>query len=585
MLDRTELTMRDASARPQSWNAATSTIDAVIASNAPVARRDLDGEFDEILDPEGADLEDLIGASVLDGHRADGINCVLGTVAAARVENNEVVATLRMSERPDVAAIVKDISAGIVRHLSVGYSVAEWRNGTANGRRTRTAVKWSPKEVSFVAIPADRNAHTRGFEMENQTSRQTARPNINREIRELASRAGVDLAVVDDLIDRQVSIDEARSAILNDIIRRGVIVSPSRHNDTTFDNPEFFRRAVSDALYTRIDPKSKPSPQAQQFVGLSLVEIGRLTLQRNGINTSGMGADGIITRALGSTSDYPATLANVLDKTLRTAYDAAPSGLKQVARQTTNVDFRNKMRIMLDSTGLTLDPTEETGEFRSGGMIDAAEGYSVRTYGKIFGITRKVLVNDDLGAFGDISRRLGIAAAQFEAKFLADLLISNPTMADDSKRLFCADHGNVSDTGAAPSVETLTAARLAMRKQTGKGGGLISVTPRILVVGADLETEAEKLIAEIRPVTVDEVNPFSKLTALVVEPRLPEYGWYLVADPAEIDGLEYAYLASSPGPQIESRIGFETDGLETKVRLDFGGGFVDWRGWYYNAGH
>src|SRR5262249_23602609 len=151
-------------------------------------------------------------------------------------------------------------------------------------------------------------------------------------------------------------------------------------------------------------------------------------------------------------------------------------------------------------------------------------------------------------AMGDISRRLGIAAAQFEATQLANLLISNngagPTIGDDKKALFCADHGNLASDGAAPSVDTLTEARLAMRHQTGKGGGLISVTPSILVVGADLETTGEKLISEIRPVTVDAVNPFSKLTKLVVEPRLPEAGWYLVASPGEIDGLEYAYLAS-----------------------------------------
>jgi Mu-like prophage major head subunit gpT len=199
-----------------------------------------------------------------------------------------------------------------------------------------------------------------------------------------------------------------------------------------------------------------------------------------------------------------------------------------------------------------------------------------------------VIVNDDLDAFGDISRRLGIACAQFEAQTLADLLLSNtaagPVMGDDSKTLFHTGHGNIASTGAAPSVATLTTARLSMRHQTGKGGGLISVTPSILVVPAELETTGEQLITQIRPVTLDAVNPFSKLTRLVVEPRLPPLAWYLVASPGEIDGLEYAYLASSPGPQLQSRLGFEVDGLETRVRLDFGCGFVDWRGWYYNPG-
>ena len=49
-------------------------------------------------------------------------------------------------------------------------------------------------------------------------------------------------------------------------------------------------------------------------------------------------------------------------------------------------------------------------------------------------------------------------------------------------------------------------------------------------------------------------------------------------------GLTYAYLAGSEGPQIETRAGFEVDGVETKVRLDYGAGFEDWRAWYTNGG-
>jgi phage head maturation protease len=585
MLDRLSLTMRDAMARPSSWDAKARTIEAVIASNAPVSRRDAQGEFLEILDPAGADLSALRGASVLDGHDQSGVASVIGVVEDARVEAGEIIARLRLSSRPELDPVVRDIGDGVIRHLSVGYSVEAWTDGTQAGKRSRTATKWTPREVSFVAVPADRNAHTRSTTM---TTTTTDRPAINRSIRELAQRAGVATTITNDLIDRQATIDEARAAILDDIVRRGSIsIMPTRDHQT-FDDPEFFRTTVADGLYVRIDPKSKPSEAARQYVGMSLVEIGRVVLQRNGVNVTGLGPDGIVTRALESTSDYPAIMANVLNKSLRVAYEAAPSGLKDVARQTSAVDFRAKMRIMLDSTGFKLEAVPETGEFKHGSMVDASESYSVSTFGKIFGITRKVIVNDDLDAFGDISRRLGIAAAQFEAQTLADLLLANaglgPVMQDDSKTLFHADHGNLASTGAAPSVDTLSAARQAMRLQTGKGGGLISVTPRALVVGADLETAGEKLIAEIRPVVVDEVNPFSKLQRLVVEPRLPAKAWYMVADAAEIDGLEYCYLASSPGPQLETRLGFEVDGLQVRVRLDFGGGFVDWRGWYYNPG-
>jgi hypothetical protein len=58
----------------------------------------------------------------------------------------------------------------------------------------------------------------------------------------------------------------------------------------------------------------------------------------------------------------------------------------------------------------------------------------------------------------------------------------------------------------------------------------------------------------------------------------------VVADPASIDGLEYCYLAGEPGPVTTTRVGFEVDGVEVKVREDFAAAFVEWRSWYRNPG-
>lgn len=205
----------------------------------------------------------------------------------------------------------------------------------------------------------------------------------------------------------------------------------------------------------------------------------------------------------------------------------------------------------------------------------------------IISLSRQMLVNDDIGAFSDLPRRMGAAAAAFEAQTLVDLLISNaglgPVM-KDTKTLFHSDHGNVSDSGGAPDETTLSAARLAMRKQTGQSGGLIVVEPRYVLVPSEQETSILKLLAAIQPTTTDDVNVFTNLVPMV-EPRLTDAKrWYMVAAPEQLDGLEFAYLAGEPGPQISSKAGFEVDGVSIKVRLDFGAGFVEHRGWYSNAG-
>jgi hypothetical protein len=73
----------------------------------------------------------------------------------------------------------------------------------------------------------------------------------------------------------------------------------------------------------------------------------------------------------------------------------------------------------------------------------------------------------------------------------------------------------------------------------------------------------------------------------VVEPRLDaasEIAWYLIADPAQIDTIEYCYLEGQQGVYIETKQGFEIDGVEIKARMDFGAAAIDYRGLQKSAG-
>ncbi|MFC7704545.1 hypothetical protein ACFQXB_10100 [Plastorhodobacter daqingensis] len=56
--------------------------------------------------------------------------------------------------------------------------------------------------------------------------------------------------------------------------------------------------------------------------------------------------------------------------------------------------------------------------------------------------------------------------------------------------------------------------------------------------------------------------------------------WYVTADPGKIDALEFACLS---GPQVENRSGWDVDGVEIRVILDFRAGFIDHRRWFMNA--
>ena len=578
------------------------TVEVVWSTGAPVRRRDMAGQYIERLSlaPEAVNLSRLEGASVLDAHRQTAVRDVLGSVRSAAVDGKRGTALIQFSARPEVEPVWQDVLAGILRHVSVGYSVEDWAETTENGARVLTAVRWTPHEISLVPTPADPGAHIRmETEMTDTTSQEAAdtapktetRAAANAEIRSIARIAGLDQSWIDGQIDGGADPDTARRAAFEALAKRSAPAIRAEQVRVEMgesqDDPALRAREMGEALYARINPRHELSEPARRYAYSTPVDMAKELLSLRGESTMALSPASLVTRALHTTSDFPIILGDTVGRVLRDAYQAAPSGIRRLGRQTTARDFRAVNKIMLGEAPL-LEKLNEHGEIKAGTMAEAREAYKVETWARKIGITRQVLVNDDLGAFSDLARRMGQAAAETEARILVTLLEAGsgngPTMSD-GKTLFHADHGNKAGTGAAISDATLSAARLALRTQKGIEDRTIRVTPRNLLVPPALETTAEKWLASIAPATAADVNPFSGSLSLVVEPRLSSATrWYVTADPGEIDGLEFAYLSGAEGPQVESRSGWDVDGVEIRVILDFGAGFIDHRGWFMNAG-
>ncbi|MDB6078157.1 MAG: phage major capsid protein family, partial [Akkermansiaceae bacterium] len=87
---------------------------------------------------------------------------IRGIIESATLSGNKVSVIVRMSPNEDTKELIKDIDAGIIRNVSIGYrvfaEVMESREVDADGYPTKTTWRvtdWEPKEVSFVTIPAD----------------------------------------------------------------------------------------------------------------------------------------------------------------------------------------------------------------------------------------------------------------------------------------------------------------------------------------------------------------------------------------------------------------------------------------------
>jgi hypothetical protein len=571
---------RDVTLSPSSWNAEARTFSVVVSSGADVVRQDARGAYIERPDIN-QNWRQLVGAPVLNSHQRNDIKNILGSVTDVTVVGKEVHATIRMSKSAEGEAAVQAALEGHLRGISFGYRIDATKESVEGGKRIVTITKLTPVEISLVPIPADPAAVIRSASG-NMDVVLSDRALLNQEIRTIARTAGLPQSWVDQQIDApSPSVEAARASAFATLQLRSAAAESIRVASTGFssDDPEWRRNTIGEALHSRMTGVT-PSEAARPFAGLSMVELARDCLRVRNLSTTGSPAV-IVERAL-STSDLPYLMGDALDRTMRGAYQLAPSALKRVSRQVTARDFRKRHRLQMSSAP-TLEQINELGEFRHGSVADSEETYGLATFGRIISLSRQLIVNDDLAALSDLTRRMGLAAAGFEADRMANLLENAPNMADGDA-VFHANHHNLAGSGGAISDTTLTAGRLAMRKQTEPGGQLIDVVPKLLLVPSELETLAEKTVTSIQATQTANVNPFAFLS-VIVEPRLSDAkAWYLACDPASIDGMEHCYLDGQIGPQVFSEVGFETDGVKYKIRLDFACAFVEPRGFYKNPG-
>jgi HK97 family phage prohead protease len=567
---------------PNTYDADARTIEAVISTGADVNR----GSFIERLDLDGVDLEAVAGVPVLDAHKADGAARVIGVVESVRRDGASLIAIIRFSNADDARPAITRILEGTLRGVSIGYRVAEWREGKTNsGQRLRTALRWTIFEVSAVPIAADKAASFRSSKMENEENQDLVPANdavqYRAQVRAIANSAGLTAQWADEQIDSDADLTAVRAAAFEAMrVRSTPIRVQTPAND---HSQEMTRRA--DALLARATGAT-PVDHAREFMGDSLKDHARAALAANGISFSGMDDDQLFRAAAHSTSDFPNLLTSTANRALAQSYQAATSPLKGLARQRLHRDFRPMTKVRLGGMP-SLEKVAENGEIKAVSRSEAKESFALDTYGSIFSLTRQALINDDLGAFGEFATTAGRAAADTEADILTALLIANPAM-DDGVVLFHADHGNIYGGGVANGHDinavSLSAARLSMRRQVGLNGKPINVVPKYLLVSPERETEAEQMLAALNATTTTDQNPFAEKLTLAVDPRLPAEAWYVFADPALVPVLEYAYLSSAQGPQIASREGFDVLGMEFRVVLDFGAGVADFRGAYKNPG-
>ncbi len=438
-------------------------------------------------------------------------------------------------------------------------------------------------------------------------------------------------SIADDMIKRGITIDAARAETLTKLTAASDEHEPAPGRIRVGEDASDKRRAgiVASLLVRagvvdliRAAAKKRPDLPAfavvptdpGEFRSLSLLELSRAALEERGERTRGWDKNevaGQMLRTLGeiamrgtasvvgaqSTSDFPIALETTLNKVLLAAYVIAPDTWRRFCAVGSLNDFRPHPRYRTGYLG-ALDLVPQGGEFKNKNIPDAVrESVTAATKGNILALTRQTLINDDMGIFNRVATQAGRAAAlSIESDVYALLALNGglgPLMSDGLP-LFDAAHANIG-TGSALSVAGLDDDAVVLGLQTDpQGNEILDLRPAILLVsrgqegtarvinGADYDVDQSAAAGARNQLTPNRVQGMFR--DIVGSGRLSGVRRYIFTDPAGMPVLEVDFLDGVQEPFLDMQDGWRIDGVEWKVRLDYGVGAVEVRGAVTNEG-
>jgi len=289
-----------------------------------------------------------------------------------------------------------------------------------------------------------------------------------------------------------------------------------------------------------------------------------------------------------STTSLPGILSNIANKMLLEGYNYIEDAWRQICKIASVNDFKEHSRYRMTGA-FKFEQVGPDGELKHGKLDEMKYGQKADTHGIMFALTRQMIINDDMGAFTDIPRQIGMGAAEAIADAVWGLLLSNPNS------FFSAGNKNYLDgADTALSVDSLTAAEILFSGQTKPNGRPLGIGASILLVPTALKVAAQLLMSSVllnetttankgKPANNPHVGKFGVVSSAYLANAsfagASSKAWYLFADPNRLPALEVAFLNGVDRPTVEKTdADFNTLGIQFRGYIDFGVREQDFRG-------
>lgn len=295
-------------------------------------------------------------------------------------------------------------------------------------------------------------------------------------------------------------------------------------------------------------------------------------------------ASGQNLQAAFSTVSLPGIFSNLANKELLAGFEEEDNNWEEVSDVKSVSDFKTHTSYRLNDE-MEYEELGPGAVMKHGKISEESYNRSADTYAKMFSLTRRDIINDDLGAFDDLRVRLGRGAARRLNRLVWTTFLSNAATFWTSARTNYIE-GGTTVLGTDGVGLSLGVKAFRQRKSPLVTGADASSQMTLggratkLLVPPELEAVAEALYVarNLSAVKVSDANIHANKYRVIVASELSDsaYGggysataWYLFGD--TLKPVVTSFLNGQRSPTVESAdADFNTLGIQFRGYHDFG---------------
>jgi hypothetical protein len=398
----------------------------------------------------------------------------------------------------------------------------------------------------------------------------------------------------------EVEVIKAEYAMRADMLAKTRPKGPAIHSrDNSTISGDVIEAAACRVLGIDVEKSYKPEvleSAHRNFRNLGLQEMFIMAASQNGysgrhrINTDNIrevlqyALPSTPIHASASTVSLSGILSNIANKMLLAGFMEEDQTWREFADVKPVSDFKTHTSYrMLDD--MEYEQLGANGEIRHGKVGDETFERSADTFAKMFALTRKMIINDDLGAFDDLRTRLGRGASRKFRKLFWSTFINNSAFFTAARTNYITGATSnlaIDGVGLQLAITNYRKMKSTDKKQVGSGSTSLG-SPKKLLVPPELEFVAQKLYVggNLSTVQDDNIHRNKYVPYVVNELSDSDYtgytatGWYLFGE--MLKPMVVSFLNGQENPTVESAdADFSTLGVQFRGYHDFGVDFAEW---------